>query len=121
MIWVVVCAVVLALVAWSRFRPDPVVLAEKGDLGPALEALGKAAEPTEYHRVIKRLWDGYHRQEAAKVARVYLERHKDAPTAHYWIKRVLQDEPDIAAEYLDTTFLDAFYDPGVACKCGTYG
>lgn len=127
-LWWIVAVAVLAVWAWSAWRPDPVGLADRavrtGDFAPVLGALhrvGAAAQPTEYHRVIKRLWNGYHREEAAVVARDYAARHKEAPTAQYWLQQLLQNEPEIAAKTLDEAFLQSFYVPSVAARCGSGG
>lgn len=123
-----IVAVVLALWAWSRFRTDPVALSDHavrtGDLGPLLTSLQRgpaAAQPTEYHRVIRRLWDGYHREEAVHVAKALAQQRREAPVAQFWLRQFLQNEPDIAKEHLDDAFLAAFHDPAVAAKCGSYG
>lgn len=114
----------VAVWAWSRLRPDPIALADRaadtGDLAPLLHALHRAG-PTDYHRVLKRLWNGYHRDVAAQVARDYAQRHADAPTAQYWLRQVLENEPAVAAKHLDEPFLEAFYVPSVAQTCGSYG
>lgn len=127
-LWWIVGVAALALWAWSRFRPDPAVLADRaarsGDVAPVLVALHRlspSAQPTEYHRVIKRLWDGYHRETAVVLTRDFAQHHKEAPTAQYWLKQFLQNEPEIAKEHLDAAFLEAFFVASVAAKCGSYG
>lgn len=117
-------ALVLLAFAWSRWRPDPLVLADRaaksGDVTLVLRALDPLP-PTDWHRVIKRLWDGYHRDTAVHVAKAYARRHRDAPTAHFWLSQFQSLEPEIAAAQLDKDFLGAFYDPGVAACCGSFG
>jgi hypothetical protein len=71
--------------------------------------------------VLKRLWDGYHREEAVPLAKDFATRHRDAPTAQYWLRKYLEDEPEIAKAHLDEAFLGRFFDPAVAAKCGSYG
>ena len=126
--WIAVAAAVVAWMAWAWLRPDPIRLADRavttGNLAPLLAALGRvrpAAQPTEYHRVLRRLWDGYHRDEAAEVAKAFAQAHKEAPVAQYWIDRILKGEPEIARAHLDDAFLGACFDPAVARKCGSYG
>jgi hypothetical protein len=123
----VAAAGILGWIAW-RERQDPGRLADRavrtGDLGPLLAALRAAPEadrPTTYHRVVRRLWDGYHRAEAARVARDLAERHADAPVAQFWLKTIQETEPEIAKEHLDEGFLARCFDPAVAAKCGSYG
>lgn len=129
-VWLVIpAAVALALWAWSMFRKaDPIALADRagetGQVGPLLAALRRISppsQPTEYHRVLKRLWDGYHREEAVHLAKDLAQRHREAPVAQYWLRQFLQNEPDIATEHLDAEFLAEFHDPAVAAKCGSYG
>lgn len=124
-----ITAVLLVVVGWTAFRPvSPLVLADRagagGAIDPLLAALRRgpaASQPTEYHRVIKRLWEGYHRDVAVRLAIAFARAHRDAPVAQYWLRRFLEDEPEIAAEHLDPTFLAEFYDPAVAARCGSYG
>jgi hypothetical protein len=118
----------LGLWAWSRYRPDPLQVAfegvRRGDMRPAVNALHRlpaASRPTAYHRVIGRLWDGYHRAEAVHLAKDFALSHPDAPTAHFWLQKFLQLEPEIAGEHLDEAFLGAHFDPAVAACCGSYG
>lgn len=125
---IVVLAVVLALWALSRLRADPMSAADRaastGDLTPLLTTLHRVApaeQPTEYHRVLRRLWDDYHREEAVTVAKDLATHHRKAPVAQYWIQRFLQNEPELATTHLDEEFLAAFYDPAVAATCGSFG
>lgn len=124
----IVAAAVLAWWAWTWLRPDPVKLADRavrtGRLDPVLAALHRvrpAGQATEYHRVLRRLWDGYHREEAVHVAKDLARLHREAPVAQYWLRQFLEHEPDIAKEHLDDAFLQVSYDPAVAAKCGSFG
>lgn len=127
-IWLPIAAVVVVLWVWSRLRPSPMALAGRavstGDLAPllaSLERVSAGAQPTEYNRVIRRLWNGYHREEAVHLAKALARQHRSAPVAQFWLRQFLQSEPEIAREHLDEGFLAAFYDPAIAAKCGSYG
>lgn len=123
-----IAVAVFVLWAWSHVRKDPVALADRavstGQFAPVLTALHRVAvgaQPTEYHRVMKRLWDGYHREEAVDVAKDFARHHRDAPTAQYWLRQYMEKEPEIAKAHFDEGFLAEAYNPAVAAKCGTYG
>ncbi len=127
-IWLPVAALLVALWTWFRLHPDPVVLSRRavktGEFGPLLTALDRirpAAQPTEYHRVIRNMWYGYHREEAVRVAKEFARHHREAPVAQYWLRQFLEKEPKIAHEHLDERFLAEFHDPCVAAKCGNCG
>lgn len=127
--WIVLAAAVaLALWAWSRTRVDTLALADRaarsGELEPlrvAIQRTAPSGQPTEYHRVIRRLWDGYHRDVAVHLAKDLARAHREAPVAQFWLRQFLQNEPEIAEENLDEDFLAAYFDPAVAAKCGSYG
>ena len=123
-VWLIGLVLVLAAWAWSRLRPDVLTLADgavrTGDTTKVLAALRKS-DATEYHRVIRRLWDGYHREVGVGVAMELARRHPDAAVAQYWLKRYLESEPEIAKANLDDAFMDAHFDPAVAAKCGSFG
>lgn len=123
--WIAVAVAVLAWLVWSRLRPNPLSLVpaavESGDLAPLRTALARSAAPTDYDQVLKRLWNGYHRVEAAEVAKDFASRHKGAAVSQYWLRKVMEDEPGIAAKAFDDSFLAQWYDPGVAASCGKCG
>lgn len=126
--WILAALALAAFAAWSWARPDPVKLADRalttGDLAPVLTALARvrpADQPTEYHRVIRRYWDGYHREQAVEVAKAFARAQPEAPVAQYWLDKAIKSEPEIARACLDEGFLGAFFKPAVAAKCGSYG
>ncbi|MFZ5475144.1 MAG: hypothetical protein ACOZNI_00085 [Myxococcota bacterium] len=123
-VWILVVGVALVGLVWSQLHPDPLALADRaaktGDVEPVLKRLAGAG-PTDWHRVIKRMWDGYHREAAVLVAKAFAQRHNDAPTAHFWISQFKNLEPEIAAANLEPEFMDRFFDPKVAACCGSYG
>lgn len=124
-LWIAVAVVVLAGWAWSRLRPNPVALVPaavaSGDLSPLRAALARSAGPTDYDQVLKRLWNGYHRAEAAELAKDFASRHRGAAVSQYWLRKVMEDEPGIAAKAFDDAFLAQWYDPQVAASCGKCG
>lgn len=129
-IWfpILALAMMAALWTWSRLHPDPLTLSRRalktGDLAPLLHALKElppASQPTEYNRVIRRLWYGYHREEAVHLAKDLARQHRKAPVAQYWLRQYLETEPKIAKEHLDEAFLAEFHDPCAAAKCGKCG
>lgn len=127
-IWLPVLAVVAAMAVWTLLHPDPVRLSRRalrtGEYGPlyaALQRVPVASQPTQYHRVIRSMWYGYHREEAVEIAKDLARRHRKAPVAQYWLKQFMESEPKIAKEHFDDGFLAEFHDPCVAAKCGSCG
>lgn len=125
---VVVAAVFVLLLLWSWLSPDAVSLADRavrtGDLGPLFANLHRVragARATEYHRAIKRLWYRDQREQAALVVKDLLSQDRGATIGQYWLKQLMENEPQIARKHLDAAFLDAFYDPTVAQQCGSHG
>ena len=95
-----------------------------GEVGPLvahIETLPADDQPTAYHTVLTRVWGAYQRRRAAALVREMGMRVGDAAIAQYWIKQVLDIEPEIAREVLDEDWLSAFYVPEVAQQCGAFG
>lgn len=127
-VWILVLAVAVGAWAWSVTHPSPLALVpatlRSRDLAPLQSALAKAspgAQPTEYDRVLKRLWDTYERELAAQLARDFATRRKDAPVSQYWLRKLMEHEPGIASRVFDDEFLARYYDASVAAGCGKCG
>jgi len=124
-VWIVI-AVALLLLWMASARRNPLSLVpaavRSGDLAPLRTALETTrAGPNDYDQVLKRLWNGYHREQAAEIAKDFATRHRAAPVSQYWLRKVMEDEPAIAASVFDEAFLARWYDPGVAATCGKCG
>lgn len=126
--WLALGALAVVLFAWWRTRVDLIALADRaarsGDASAVLAALRTAPTAdrvTDYHRVIRRLWSGYHREVAVAVAMDFAQQARTAPVAQFWLREFLQNEPEIAEKHLSAAFLAEFYNPTVAAKCGSHG
>ncbi|MFT7621173.1 MAG: hypothetical protein ACI9WU_000334 [Myxococcota bacterium] len=128
MIWTIAAAVILAAYAWTRKGPSPASLALRaakgGDTTPvvaALSELPEAKRPTAFDQAVRSLWDAYHRPLAARLVCDGAPWVSAAPITQYWIKHIMEVEPEIAKEAFTEEFLEAIYDPDRAARCGRFG
>lgn len=84
----------------------------------AIDADKTSDVPTEYNAYIKTLWDAYDRETATKLIQALLERNDTAPISQYWLKTLLEVEPELARTLLGEAFIVAHYKEGIAAKCG---
>lgn len=94
-----------------------------GDLRPLAVALTTAPEAKRADTIdqtFTRLWNGYERDTAAKLL-VEIAPQSDAMIVQYWMRQVLEIEPEIAAEVFSMEFVEEHFNPEVASKCGRCG
>jgi hypothetical protein len=72
---------------------------------------------TKWDHVLGELWQAYARREAAKLV-VEAAQRSDDTILQYWIRQVLEVEPDIAQEVFTEAFLEEHFRPDVAARCG---
>ena len=127
-LWILGLGLVLALVVWRFMIPSlagPLAAARKqGNISPiveAIERLGVGARPTAYNHAIKQLWDSYERSLAIELVRELAERHSSALITQYWLKQVLEVEPQLAHEKMTQEFYRLHFQPEVAASCGPVG
>ncbi|HOX44761.1 MAG TPA: hypothetical protein PK668_14275 [Myxococcota bacterium] len=94
---------------------------ELGELQGFIEKRREGSQPAAYNYAIRRLWDGYHRELAARLARELARNFGTVPIAQYWLQQILQVEPAIASEQFDQEFLATYFVPEVAARCGKAG
>jgi hypothetical protein len=129
MTWIAIGAGALILwMLWSRRGPSPVALArqaaESQDLAPILEAaaaLSPTARSALFHDTISFLWRNWQRPLAARLVREYVSQCPDEKLCQYWLKQVLEVEPQAARDTFDQPFLTRFFRPEVAKSCGQGG
>ncbi len=95
-----------------------------GDIDSLVSLLLERPEPgrpTAFNRAIKRLWDGYQREEAVPLIRALAEHHGEASIAQYWLDQLRTVEPELAATELEPGFLDKHFKAEIAAKCGAAG
>lgn len=91
--------------------------------GPVVELVEEAPadkRPAMWDQAIGDLWNAYAREEAACLV-MAAARRSDATILQYWIKQVLEVEPQIAEEIFPESFLQTHYKPRVAARCGKSG
>ena len=125
---VIIGLVAVAVIIWRMMIPNlsgVIELAkERGDIAPVIEAvraLRSSARPTAYNHAIRRLWDDYERPLAIELVKELAKSHGSAMIAQYWLKQVLQVEPQLARDKIPEDFLKRYYRPEVAAQCGPVG
>jgi hypothetical protein len=94
------------------------------DVKPFIAAVDEdstADVPTIYNSAIKSLWDSYDRETATDLIKALLERNDTAPISQFWIKTLLEVEPEIARKQLGEVFIQEHYNEGIAAQCGGCG
>ncbi len=121
-------AAIAAWVLWQALRPNldrlvaqAVKTGELGELQRFIEGRREGAQAAAYNYAIRRLWDAYHRELAARLARELARNFGTVPISQYWLRQILQVEPGIAKDQFDKEFLATYYVPEVAARCGPAG
>ncbi len=127
-VWIIVGVVVIGIIIWRLMIPSlsGVIAKAKssGDIAPIVEVIDKlkvSARPTAYNHAIRRIWDDYERDLAVVLIKDLAKKHSDSLIAQYWLKQVMQVEPELAREHLSKEFLEQYYQPEVAAQCGSAG
>ena len=71
-------------------------------------------------QVCTRLWNLYERELVAELL-TKIAPSTDDMIVQYWMRQVLEIEPEIAAETFTIGFLEEHFNPEVASKCGRRG
>lgn len=87
----------------------------------AIEAKPEDSRVTLLNHTLKRLWESYHRELAARLVRQMAPALSGASITHYWIQKCLEVEPEMSSEHLDMEFLVEHYRPDLAAGCGAAG
>jgi hypothetical protein len=82
-----------------------------------IEASPSGEHPTKWDQAIKALWQSYNRETAARLV-IESAKRCDAPIIQYWIRQVLEVEPELAARHFSEEFLAQHFRPDVAARCG---
>jgi hypothetical protein len=96
----------------------------EGKVKPIMRAgleLDSSAQPPFFLRAIEVLWNTWQRELAAQLAHDFVMLHPNEKLGQYWLRQVLEIEPDIAEEVLQPEFLDVYYQPNLAASCGPAG
>lgn len=83
----------------------------------AIEGLPDEEQPTHWDQAIGQLWQEYARETATRLIMAAAER-SDAEVIQYWIRRVMEVEPALADEHFDEEFMQRYFQPEVAERCG---
>ena len=104
---------------------SPIKEARKAkDPSPLVDELAKKdepARPTSFNKTFQLLWEAYDRDLAAQFLKASMPLMADARIVQYWIKQIMEVEPEISQEVFDTEFLTRFYRPDIAASCGRFG
>lgn len=128
MMWLILATVAVAGVMLVLRQPATARLAERaittGDLEPLVDHVAQEPEstrPTVFDQATRTLWDRFERPLAARFVRQSAEFVATATITQYWIRQMLEVEPDIANDTFDSGFLGQMYDPELAARCGKKG
>ena len=129
MIWWAIGLAAIAALAWSRVSGpglgrliDQAVKRE--DVSPVVQRVvetPETARPTAFDQAVNSLWTRYERGLAAKLVHGAAPSLGTASIAQYWIRQVMEVEPEIGNSVFDEEFLRAVYQPERAAKCGRFG
>lgn len=84
----------------------------------AVEQLSGKRRSHFFQRSIEILWQKWERELAAQVIQEFATLHPDEKISQYWIRQVLEFEPQTANKAFSSSFLEAHYRPEVAAMCG---
>lgn len=94
------------------------------DLDPLVQHLAKIQGdtcPTAFNQAVKQMWDSYERPLAVDLIKSCANFVSSSSIGQYWIRQVLEVEPELAEESFDSDFLATYYNPEVAMQCGKVG
>ena len=90
---------------------------EIDDLVTAIEASPEKEQPNHWDQAIGALWREYAREDAARLV-IEAAQRSEANVVQYWIRQVLEVEPEIASVVFTQEFMDASFRPEIAAACG---
>jgi hypothetical protein len=73
-----------------------------------------------WDQALGQLWQRYERELVARTL-VQVAPNNDAKIIQYWMKQVLEIEPEIAQAYFTQEFMDVAFKPEIAAQCGRCG
>ncbi len=101
----------------SRGLKEARTSGEIAGLVSAIEEAKQKRHPNMWDQAIARLWEEYQRETAIDVI-VAAARRCDAPVIQFWIKKAMEVEPELADEKFSDEFLETYFKPAVAARCG---
>ncbi|RAL25311.1 hypothetical protein DL240_03620 [Lujinxingia litoralis] len=126
--WMIVMAIAaVAVVLWQfgagRLTKPLEQAMRTGEIAGVLAAVESASpkeQPTLWDHAIGELWKSYHRETAISLIREAATR-SDADIVQYWVRQAMEVEPEIASQVFSPEFLEAYFKPDVAARCGRKG
>lgn len=126
--WIAIGIAVLVIIIWRMMIPSLSGVIneakEKNDITPIVEAVDQlkpSAQPAAYNHAIRRIWDDYERPLAITLVKELARKHHSTLIAQYWLKQVMQVEPQMAREQIDKEFFEKYYQAELAAQCGPVG
>ena len=125
----IVVGAVVALILFYSLKPNALMkqtdkAMDSGDIEPLVQTIEKQRsenQATCFNKAVKTMWNSYERPLAISFIRKMAPKLADSHIAQYWIRQVLEVEPDLAKETFDDDFLRQVYNPEVAATCGKAG
>ena len=92
--------------------------AQTGELRRLIQYIEEQSDPsTKWDQAIGALWNTYHRELAAQLVVEGAQRN-DATVFQFWMKRIIEVEPEVASAHFTEAFLLAHFQPELAATCG---
>ena len=100
-----------AAVKQAKTSGEPAPIVEFIERSPAKK------HPNLWDQAIGTLWQDYER-ELALMVMVAAATRSEAPVVQFWLKNAMEVEPKMAREAFGDEFLEEYFRPRVAAKCG---
>lgn len=121
------CAILAIVIIALQFHGNAILKAMKTvkkthDPKPVIDAIDNAKTqdlPTAYNACIKTLWDAYDRETATRLVGALLERNDTAKISQYWLRTVMEVEPEIARKLLGEDFIKTHFHEEIAAGTGS--
>lgn len=99
------------------------VVRANGSVAAVVTVIEEAPEgkrATMWDQAIGTLWREYRREEAFELMMEGAIR-SEAPIVQYWLRNAMEVEPEMASLKFNQEFLETYFRPSVAAKCGRCG
>ncbi len=105
----------------TRLVDQAVAAKDPGCLVEHLATVPEPSRPTNFDQAVRGLWDIYERRLAARLVHGAADLVAGATITQYWIRQIMEVEPEVSKEVFDDPFLERLYRPEVAARCGKMG
>ncbi len=119
----ILVAIIIIMMLRGNGLPKAIQQAKQiKDIKPIVDEIDRtqnADYKSLFNSAIKTLWDSYERELAVDLAKVFLERHDDAPIAQHWLQTIMSVEGQLCGAKLGEDFIKEHFKEDLANKCGS--